>query len=110
VTDHDVDDEERRGCQKCECDQGPADTIIVHHASRAEYRKARRTMEQAHAAAVAAMAGEAGTDETEEHCNQCGRRREPWQSKDDARCPMHAVPEPYSSCDGTLVCAAEDEE
>ena len=69
----------------------------------AEYRKSRRAMEQAHAAAVAAMAGEAGTDDQEERCNQCGRRREPWQSKDDARCPMHAVPEPYSSCDGTLV-------
>ena len=35
-------------------------------------------------------------------CNQCGEVRAPWQSADETRCPMHAVPEPYSSCDGTL--------
>lgn len=35
-------------------------------------------------------------------CNQCGAPREPWQDRDETRCPMHAVPEPYSSCDGKL--------
>ena len=35
-------------------------------------------------------------------CNQCGAHREPWQDRDETRCPKHAVPEPYSSCDGTL--------
>ena len=35
-----------------------------------------------------------------EECNQCGKKREPWQSPDDNRCPAHACP--ISSCDGTL--------
>ena len=35
-------------------------------------------------------------------CNQCGEVRAAWQSSDETRCPNHAVPEPYSSCDGTL--------
>lgn len=38
----------------------------------------------------------------EDRCDQCGAPRAPWQGMDDARCPMHAVPEPYSSCDGVL--------
>jgi hypothetical protein len=32
----------------------------------------------------------------------CGEVRAAWQSEDETRCPNHAVPEPYSSCDGTL--------
>ena len=37
-------------------------------------------------------------------CNQCGAVREEWQSAADIRCPRHAMPEPYSSCDGILEC------
>lgn len=39
---------------------------------------------------------------SEDACNQCGKKRQDWQDPQDNRCPMHAAPEPYSSCDGTL--------
>ena len=35
-------------------------------------------------------------------CDQCGTKRQAWQSAEDTRCPNHAMPEPYSSCDGVL--------
>lgn len=38
----------------------------------------------------------------EERCDQCGKPREDWQDPRDRRCSWHAMPEPYSSCDGTL--------
>jgi hypothetical protein len=40
--------------------------------------------------------------EVAERCDQCGTPRQCWQDAQDTRCPNHALPEPYSSCDGTL--------
>lgn len=36
-------------------------------------------------------------------CNQCGATRADDQDLQDTMCPYSAMPEPYSSCDGTLV-------
>lgn len=41
-----------------------------------------------------------------DQCDQCGARRGDWQDPNDPFCPNHAVPEPYSSCDGLLKPAA----
>lgn len=38
-----------------------------------------------------------------ERCDQCGAPRADFQHAEETRCPNHALPEPYSSCDGTLV-------
>lgn len=42
------------------------------------------------------------TNHQVERCDQCGSPREEWQPAEENRCPRHAMPEPYSSCDGTL--------
>lgn len=40
---------------------------------------------------------EPGTSDT---CDQCGAKRQTWQSPESDRCTNHA--NPYGSCDGTL--------